>query len=83
MDGKSCQKCDMDEAVNGMGTECVANNCKQYEFVNSDGQCEQCPDSYYKVAGKCVQADRQKIDMITTFETNPDFAHYANVHRTT
>ena len=30
----------MDEAVNGMGTECVANNCKQYEFVNSDGQCE-------------------------------------------
>jgi len=69
--------------VNAQGTKCVPDNCKQYQFLNQDEQCEECPPTYYKVAGKCYQAERAKIDMVKTLETNPDFAHYSNVHRTT
>ena len=47
-----------------MGNECVRDICKGYQFLNQDGMCEPCPDSYLKVAGKCFQADRNKIDMI-------------------
>jgi hypothetical protein len=53
------------------------------EFLNQEEECEICPQSYSDVAGTCYQSDRPKIDMITQFETNPDFAHYSNVHLTT
>lgn len=81
--GMSCEKCGDGMSVNWKGTECIQDSCTENQFINQDDECEECPAEYSKSAGKCFQADRAKIEMVKTFETNPDFAHYSNVHRTT
>lgn len=32
--GKGCEKCEAGKTPNGVGTKCVKDNCKQYQFLN-------------------------------------------------